>query len=298
LEFTLLEIAAFVVTVIAAVLAGIQVTPIVTEWISRPPPKITTDTFNSDTLHEAVLVVGVYPYAPLIVGDEPNQMAGPWIEIAKFIAERLNRRLILKWFTMGDLATMEPTRIDVSVGIFRTERRSTRYKFSRPIHRIGLQGIVLKSSPRIEQEALSTQKIRTVVQAGEVGWEYALDEMRDALDGKSVIVIDTAFANHAIEMVKNASADLALIDELSCVNFLRQQGNRSKFRLAFDRPLQLFDACVAIDNRCDIDLKWLNEAIEEFRNSEAYLAIETEALEKYQGVIGRVGLVSPTNHRD
>lgn len=277
-------------TILGLLLGGVQAWPVIRGWLPEKRKALETSLKPEPALDTSELVVGVYPYPPLLLGSDPELMVGPWVELAARIAEALHKRLVLRWFTMGDLTSSEANSIDIAVGIFRTDRRSMKFEFTRPIHRIGLQGVCAANHPAIKSDALSTGRMKVVVQSGEVGWEYVLDEMSNSMQSKRVVVIDTAHSIDILELLTSGIVELALIDELTCINYLRGDGAEKPLRLAFDRPLKIFDACFAVNKSSGIDMQKLNRIIVDARNTPEFLEYEVKALEGYEGIITRAGL--------
>ena len=281
--------------VVAIIFGTIQSWPIIQSWRTRKEKEVSAIDVPKNaasTLEKKKIVIGLYPYPPFLIGSKPEEMEGIWKDLGVRISEALGKEAEFQWFTMGDLSSESVKSVDLAMGIFKTERRSRKFNFSKPFHRIGLQGLCAKNHDIISEEDLRSNDIQIVVQEGEVGWEYALDDLPGAHSSRRVIVVNTAQSINTIGMISSKEADVALIDEITCQNFLKKPNMKRYYKIAFHRPIKIFDACVAVNPNSDLDLDLVNKCISEFRNSPEFLKKESEALKGYEKIVSRAGLHS------
>ena len=266
---------------------------------AAPTPKTTKDPFVSaadvprsmfSLISAGALTVGCYPYPPLMNGIEPHSMSGPWIELVSALAERLGLSLSLSLTCYSDMLNHSYSSVDVMLGVFETERRRVFFDFTRPINRIGLSGICLNALTEVDEKSLRDGGYKVAVQDGEVGWEFAQDEMPRAVQRKKVTSIDTVDGAEVLGLVESARNDIALMDLLSCVNFLRGPGTSKPIRLAFEGALDMFDCCVAIRKTSGLSKEKISEIVYAIRNESWYLDAELRALRGYEGIIRRTSL--------
>ena len=132
------------------------------------------------------------------------------------------------------------------MGVFKTRHRERYYDFSVPLYRIGLQGVCRATSHTFSKDDLVKGDLKMVVQVGEVGWEYVTTEFKRADQRGNIYKIELLQAFESLDMLLSNRYDLAISDEISCEHFLRGIAGDHAFRLAFERPLQIFEACLAV----------------------------------------------------
>lgn len=240
--------------------------------------------------------VGCFPYPPLINWhrgqlDQDSEFDGPWINLAKELARRMNLTLDLRVISASDFADTSQIETDVVLGLFRTDHREKFFDFSVPIHRIGLQGVCRAAAPQITKEAMVQGDLKIVVQEGEVGWEYVGSELKRALSKRNVYKVNSVATSEALDMLLSGCYDLAISDEVSCMHFLRGVGADHPFRLAFARPLQIFDGCLAVKRKCNWDMENVNRHLVEARNAESFLEYEVRCLRNFEKIIERCSLL-------
>lgn len=236
------------------------------------------------------LTIGVFPYPPLNCGDEPCNMTGPWAELAADLATELGLTPKFRFTSFSDLLENAYSTVDIVVSVFDTERRRTYFDFARPINRVALLGLCREEFEEIDDDDIREGRYRILVQEGEVGWEFIHDEAPKAIEMKRVVSVDAINAGEVLQMLKLGRFDLALIDAVSCQNFLKDKELSQGLRLAFDIPLNMFDSGVAIRRTSGLNVDQINELVTEIRNRPRFRALEAEALQGYERIVKRVGL--------
>jgi hypothetical protein len=141
----------------------------------------------------------------------------------------------------------------------------------------------------ISKEEMVSGDLKLVVQVGEVGWEYVTNELPRTLKKSNVCQVASLTTHEALRMLVAGGYDLAISDELSCMRFL-WDFREHPFRLAFQRPLQIFDTCLAVRKELQWDMDLVNSYLIEIRNTPAFLEAEVKSLRGLEHVIERCSL--------
>jgi ABC-type amino acid transport substrate-binding protein len=235
------------------------------------------------------LVVGCFDYPPFIYAkpgvtvrngmDCRDVFAGPWhyltLQLAKELKLKIDMTNIHAATLLEDLA--KPT-YDLIPCLFRTRRREKYFDFSIPLYQIGLQVVCKSDMPAISKEDMVKGRYRIVVQPGEVGWEYATDELRRAMKRGIVSLVGTQSTHEALDMLKGGHYDLAIADEGSCQIFMRADGNSASYRFALGRPLRMYDACLAVRKELNWNIDDLNLRLTRLRNAKTFRMLEKRAM--------------------
>jgi pimeloyl-ACP methyl ester carboxylesterase len=223
---------------------------------------------------------GCFLYPPFSVwtdkdGSEvPDPDGGPWSELLVSVLARVKAQYVLTKARSSDFAEDAIGRADVIMGVFRTPDREKFYQFSAPLYRIGLNGVCKAERPVITREELGSGDLRVIVQKGEVGWEFARDQLPRVKAKGRLYVVDSPATYEAIDMLTSGNYDIAITDEISCGRFIERLGTKNPFRMAFGRPLNMFDVCFAVGKHLDWDIKKINELLVEIRNEPSFLRRE------------------------
>ncbi|MGD0866699.1 MAG: transporter substrate-binding domain-containing protein [Rhizomicrobium sp.] len=235
---------------------------------------------------------GIYEYPPLSHwpaqrGLEPS---GPFVVLAHEVARSLGKSATCEPFSYEDFYKGSDRIPDMVVGMFKTARRAEHVAFSRPVYKIGLQGICRRDQQGDILKGLREGNLSVAVYYGEVGWEFVEDELKDACEQNRVVKLIGGHQLDTMNHLTEGTYDVVIMDSLACANFLAEKDHRKKFRIAFDQPLDKFDACVSVrpENR-DL-LPTINNAIEQIRNSRDFLDMENEALAGFDKIIERRAL--------
>lgn len=239
------------------------------------------------------LTVGYFPYPPFSIASsegshvDSSSPSGPWCEVVTQVLSRLGLSFQFKPVSASDFSDQHRARPDIIMGLFRTDARSISYDFSQPLHCIGLNAVCRAELPSITKEHLLEGNLRVIVQKGEVGWEYAHQELRRVLAQGNITELDTHSTKDAIKSLISNNSDLAITDEVSCLGFLEEIGTKHAFRLAFDRPLRIFDACLAVSKDLSWPLDKIDFVLRQVRNEPEYLKREVLALRGYERIVER-----------
>jgi hypothetical protein len=238
-----------------------------------------------------VFTLGCFPYEPLIRWNRDRadesllEFEGPWIKLMRDVADILEIEMELQPISARDFENTKDIQADFVVGLFWTESRAKYFDFSVPVHRIRLQGICRRSLGTITKERLVSGELQVVVQPGEVGWEYALDQLAPLVRMGKVMEFPSQATFEISAMLFNKGYDVAICDEVSCIRFLQDASNRRTFKLAFEWPMPSYKACIAVQKRLDWDIETLDAALRKARNSPGFTAYENIWL---SGDFGRV----------
>lgn len=236
------------------------------------------------------LTIGVFPYPPMISGDDPEAMSGPWGMMARSLAESLGLTPDYRFTSFADLIENAYFSVDVVVSVFDTPRRRAYFDFTRPFNRVALMGICREDLVDVSEDSLRAGSYRVLVQKGEVGWEFMNDEAPQAVSKKRVTSVDAIDSAEVLSLLRLGRYDLALMDGVSCLNFLRDPTLSQGLKLAFDMPLNMFDSGVAVRKTSGLDVVKLNAMVSDIRNRCDYLEVEGVALRGFERVIKRNGL--------
>ena len=257
-------------------------------------PAPTAQLSRSPSAHSLInpgeITIGVFPYPPLHCGTEAGALEGPWSLLARGIARELLLEPNFRFTSYADLLENAYLSIDLVVSVFETHRRRQYFDFTRPINRVGLLGLCRDDLTEVTDDALRDGQYRVIVQEGEVGWEYIRDEAPRALDLKRVVSIDTIDGLEVLDLLRSGRYDLALIDALTCSNFLSEESVCRGIRQAFETPLHMYDCGVAIRRTSGLDVQRIDQIVSEIRNQPAYLEQEREALSSFGSVVKRLGI--------
>lgn len=257
--------------------------PAPTAPLSRSPP-------THSLINPGQLTIGVFPYPPLHCGTEASALDGPWALLARGIARELSLEPNFRFTRLADLLENADLSIDLVVSVFETHRRRQYFDFTRPINRVGLLGLCRNELANVSDDGLRNGQYRVLVQEGEVGWEYIQDEAPRALELKRVVSIDTIDGLEVLDLLRSGRYDLALIDALTCSNFLNDASMSRDIRKAFDTPLHMFDSGVAIRKTSGLDVLRIDRIVSEIRNRPEYLEQEREGLSGFGSVVKRLGI--------
>jgi hypothetical protein len=85
--------------------------------------------------------------------------------------------------------------------------------------------------------------------------------------------------------------DLAISDEISCEHFLRGIAGDHAFLLAFERPLQIFEACLAVRKELNWNMDQVNNFLMEIRNEPDFIEREVLSLRGFERIVERCHLI-------
>jgi ABC-type amino acid transport substrate-binding protein len=220
-------------------------------------------------------------------GLEPT---GPLVVLAHEVARSLGKSAACELFSYEDFYKGSDRIPDMIVGMFKTARRAEHVAFSRPIYKIGLQGICRRTQQGDILKGLRGGDLRVAVYYGEVGWEFVEDELKDACEQNRVAKLVGGHQLDTMNHLTQGTYDVVIMDHLACANFLSEKDHNKKFKLAFDEPLDKFDACVGVKPENRNLLPTINSAIEQIRNSKDFLDMENASLVGFDKVIERRAL--------
>lgn len=245
---------------------------------------------------KSTVVVGCFPYPPLMDwgygknDTERISFSGPWILLIQELARRMDLTIELEEQSASAFKDPVAMHADVVLGLFKTDWRATVYDFSVPIHRIGLQGVCQSSLPSVTKEQLAKGDLSIVVQEGEVGWEYVKSDLKKAELKHNVCKVNSIATDEALDGLAAGRYQIAIADEVSCMQFLRGVGAAYPLRLAFNRPLQIFDCCLAVKKSLGWNMAEVNRQLAEIRNEHSFLEMEVASFRGFEHVIERCSL--------
>lgn len=191
---------------------------------------------------------GIYDYPPLSVfpSGEGAQPSGPLVYLAREVLNAIGRSPIYCRFSYTDFYESEHVLPDVVVGMFETTPRSKKMIFSAPLYKIGLQGLC-----RIDDESKILEGSRAgtktaAVYDGEVGWEYAVRHLPEAIREGRIVKVSWGRQTDTLAHLVNGECDVVIMDELSCANFLKKRSNARRFKFAFKSNPAIYEACIAV----------------------------------------------------
>lgn len=254
-------------------------------------PAIDTDTKHVET-NSPFWRCGIYDYAPLSVwpSNSDEEPTGPLVELARRISASLGKTPIYEVFSYESFYKGGTHLPDMVVGLFETKRRAEHMVFSRPIYKIGLQGLCRKAEKRDILLGLREGDLRAAVYYGEVGWEYAEDELADADKEHRIAKLMSGRQLDTMDHLTQGEYTVVIMDSLACHMFLSEKNHAKTYRLAFDEPLDKFDTCVAVLPEHRHLMPKIDDEIITIRNSDSFLAIEQVALVGLEGVVERRAL--------
>ena len=241
-------------------------------------------------MHPGYLTIGVFPYPPLSVGDDPEAMSGPWIMLAKEVARGLGLAPRFRLTSFADLLENAYSTVDVVISVFDTPRRRKWYEFSKPVNRIGLLGLCKEEHQQILEDDILAGRYKVLVQEGEAGWEYMHDEAPRAVELKRVTSVDALEGTEVLSLLRTGRYDVALMDGLTCLHFMSDPATSVGLRLAMETPLNMFDCGVAIRRTSGLKVTEVDRLVSEIRNEPAYRELEQASLKGFERIVKRVGL--------
>jgi hypothetical protein len=238
------------------------------------------------------LVVAWSPYPPLVVATVEGRPSGPLPDLMSCVASDFGRTIAWRKWSIAEVLSTAENAVDVILCVFKTSRRERHYKFSYATHAIGLQGICRSSVVGAEMhQRLYNGEFRIAVNEGEIGWEFVEDQLQSLIKEKRVTVMNAFEAKDVGALVRAGVCDIALVDELSCVNYLQQFNTDGELQLAFSSPLDVYELCFAIHKESTVSISQFNNSMAKHRMSVRFRAEETEAITGYEEVIQLRGLL-------
>ena len=230
---------------------------------------------------------GIYDYPPLSHWPQKHgaRPVGPLVELAREVTNSLGKTAKFEIFSYEGFYKGGDSIPDMVVGMFRTNRRAERVSFSKPFYKIGLQGICRRHQEGDLLSGLREGNLRAAVYYGEVGWEFAEDELKDACEQNRIAKLVGGHQMDTMNHLVQGTYDIVIMDWVACENFLREEENRAKFRIAFKEPLDKFDTCIGVRPENKEFLPAIDKAIEQIRNSQDYLDLEASALKGFEHII-------------
>lgn len=293
-----------IATLVAAVAGVITIVPTTLGWLETRRQRQLTEQVK---IHPGVPATGkpvtgenrqwrcgIYDYPPLSTWPNPSAVgpSGPLVVLAKRLAETLDKSLLFETFAYDDFYRDAVHIPDLIMGMFETKRRAANVVFSRPLYEIGLQGICRKDQEGDILLGLREGNLRVAVYSGEVGWEFVVAELPDAINEHRVATLVGGHQMHTMALLTEGRYDVVMMDQLSCQNFLNEGDHRLQFRLAFREAPRKFQACVALKREHEGLLDAVNNAIVDIRNSKDFLALEEQSITGFDQIIERRALRS------
>ncbi|MCC6235307.1 MAG: transporter substrate-binding domain-containing protein [Verrucomicrobiales bacterium] len=187
----------------------------------------------SDTARTQQLVVGMeLSYPPFEMRDESGEAAGVSVDLARALAHRLGRELVVENLPFdGLIPALKTGRIDLVISsLTQTPERSESIDFSEPYLQTGLCLLLHRDSPVTSITNLDTAGRKVAVKKGTTGHAYAVEHLRHA----QMLVLDAESA--AVLEVVQGKVDAFLYDQMS--TFKHWSENRETTRAAL-APFQV-----------------------------------------------------------
>lgn len=205
------------------------------------------------------LVVGMeLGYPPFEMTDEQGRPAGVSVDLARALAESLQRELVLENIAFdGLIPALKTGRIDLILSsLTRTEERAQSIDFSDPYLETGLCLLVSKSSPVESVSDLDQPGRKVAVKKGTTGHAYAAANLKKA----EVLVLDKEAA--AVLEVVQSKVDAFIYDQFSTLQ--HWQRNEATTR-AILKPFQTERWAIGLRKGDDTLRSAVNRFLAEYR---------------------------------
>jgi ABC-type amino acid transport substrate-binding protein len=172
--------------------------------------------------------------------------------------------------------------VDVVICVFETRLRLASGDFICKFHKIGM-GAVACVGTRISSIAeLKTSGVRVSVIRGGTDWEYVAEELQ--LPPERIVAVDNYDIHDAIGMVLAGRAEVAIADDVSCIQAIRSYSGHLVHLFAEEHIALCRNGFYV--PRGDLQLReFLDRGIRVAREEPALKAAERVILDEFEGVI-------------
>lgn len=298
-----LAIAGVIFTAISVVIAAATAIPTFDSWIQARRQRRVTKTPAEDLPTPASIDpaaaswrCGIHECLPFghIEMTGETLVSGPLVDLTRQAMNAIGKNIEFARFTFEELYDGSPVP-DVVLGMFDTPRRQKALRFCRPLYEIGLQGLCRSSQQGDMLDQMLEGRLKVAVYRGEIGWEYALDELHHARMAHNVIFVGGGDQMDTMTHLESGKYDVVIMDEVTCINFLREGNRATAFKMAFDQPLSTYKLSIAVrSDHADL-IQSLDGLIEQIRNTPEFLDIEAAAINSFGTAIRRRGLRAPSS---
>ncbi len=125
--------------------------------------------------------------------------------------------------------------------------------------------------------------------SGEIGWEYAVDNLGMGFDSNRFKVLDDYDISRTVDLLEAGAVDVVLADALTCNTWLKSGSQRTeKFKLVLENDrLNVCDngflARKGDEDLCD----WLEKRLRLARETPEIALLESDILESLAGIVRR-----------
>ena len=283
--------------VIAAILAAI-IGAIVTYMLSPrqqdggpgvPRIPITSITRLKRIHAEKTIRVGVVKYRPLcdfhIVGGSVVA-SGLYIHIVEEMCKLKGLKPVYRPVTWSELSGVFAQEcVDFVACVFETRLRLAAGDFICNFHKIGLGAVGRKGGKVSTIAQLSSPGVRVAVMRGGTDWEYVAEDLKMTPD--QIVAVDNYDFQDVIGMVTASRADVAIADDISCIDAVSSSGGALEHLFA-DEHIMLCKNGFFIP-RGDPELaSFLDDGLRAVRNSPSVIALEKRLLAGFERVVERL----------
>jgi ABC-type amino acid transport/signal transduction systems, periplasmic component/domain len=228
---------------------------------------------------EGVLRCGVVNHPPLSAwhyASDTAEFTGYYPELARQVGRETGLEIEfvdMDWGRLPSAFTDEG--LDVVLSIFETRTRQEYADFAAALHKVGVSGVMSADRPpMVDVSELGAPDIKVGVVVGEVGWEYVTQEL--VLPRRNVIQVDSGTLRTAFSPLLSGEADIAIVDDLTCANFVAQHPG---FQHVFTQdPLYLCKNSIMVPKGEPEFRRWIDTVFLDARRHPVLLQLENETL--------------------
>ncbi len=260
----------------------------------KEPKKLsaTQDALHKDVLSNIkknkLIKVGWFPYPPFVYPTDTDIPTGLYPKLLNSIAKSNELEIIWKQLNLSEsIQSVQNGTIDFFLCIFQTPARSKQVDFTAFLHSVAIAGISNPAFNHIASQAdLRNSHARIVVGLGEIGYEIAVLDLK--IPKTRLLVVETDDPIRIISMVETGEADIALVDAISCSNYLKRKTD-SNLKLIFDKnPISICSNGVMIPRNQKKLSKWINKQFHEHRMHPEIIEEENIILKEYENIINQL----------
>ncbi|MEU7881511.1 substrate-binding periplasmic protein [Microbispora bryophytorum] len=283
-----------IATIIAAVigLGGVLITMLAQKEKEDRNAKALAGTAQKTALNQikerGVLKCGSIKHPPLADFSFKNgncHFDGLYIEMARTVGRNNGLVMDFQAVDWSDLEhSFDSLGLDLVLSVFETKQRMQFADFTAAFHKIGVSGVTRATGSKVETISdLHNHDVRIVVTKGEIGWEYAVRELK--IPKYRLIVMENSSLNEMFDYVISGRADVAICDDVTCATCVEQ--NDSLNHVFLDDSLYLCKNSIMVPKGDQRFAKWVETEFSKALASPDVRALEAEILATMPKLIRR-----------
>jgi ABC-type amino acid transport substrate-binding protein len=229
-----------------------------------------------EVLKRGVLRCGCIKHPPLcdfeFQGRTPR-FSGLYVEMARAVGKNVGIEVEfapVDWSELRD-AFQPPLNLDLVMSILESRERRTFADFTAFFYSVGVGAIVKRGDERFQKASdLKGEDVCVVVTKGEIGWEYAVRELR--LPRQNLTILESSDLTKMAALVVRGEADVVICDDVTCATM--EQENPELQRIFKNRPLYLCNNAIMVPKNEPALAEWVQTEFERARESQEIREME------------------------